>query len=134
MEKFNSENTTIIESYFERSQRLENEKREKMRGEIKSDLGGELVKFIVKKYSPKEGKSEMPQLKELREKYLAITERIKSDNLEVDDLEEIEELVKSIGQYINYWQEKSRGNQEAEDEIIKFRVLAEELDTYSKKV
>jgi len=51
----------------------------------------------------------MPQLKELREKYLAITEGLKSDNLEVDDLEEIEELVKSIGQYINYWQEKSRG-------------------------
>jgi hypothetical protein len=130
----NLDSNKVTESYFDRSQRLEGEKREKMRGEIQSDLGGELGKFIVKKYSPKEGKNEISQLKDLREKYLAISERIKNNILEVDDLEEVEGLVKSIGQYINYWQEKSRGDQEAEDEIIRFKVLAEELEKYLKKV
>jgi hypothetical protein len=133
MEIINS-NKDIAESYFDRCQRLENEKREKMRGEIKPNLGGELEKFIVKKYSPKEGKSEMAELKELREKYLAITERIINDNLEVDDLERIEELMRSIGQHTNYWREKSRGDQAAMDEITRFDVLKEELDYYLKKV
>ncbi len=132
MENFNQSGPA--ESYFERCQRLEREKRESLRPEIESSLGGSLKEFIIKKFSPREGKSDFPQLKELREKYSAVADRISTENIEADDLLDVEELIKNIGQYVGYWREKSRGDQEMTDEVMKFEVLKEELEKYLSRV
>ena len=126
----NLEQNLPAESYFERSQRLEAEKREKIREEIKPDLGGGLESFIIKKYSLKQGQREIPELAEVKMQGLSIAERMKNNDLKADDLKKLGELIKSIGLYIGYHREKSRGDQAAMDEIIKFEVLKEELESY----